>query len=121
MLRKLLLRLAEVLPGGGHDRNGHAETRSDLDGEASAWRSVHDPVVRRKRARIEPERGDRHAVGRGRVRFQRVVMGCGDQVHTTLSKVVDHCDPKRAPFNRVGAGADFVKQHQRGKREIPVH
>ena len=39
----------------------------------------------------------------------------------STAEVIDDRDAERPAFDRISARADFVEQHQRGRRQRPIH
>ena len=60
-------------------------------------------------------------VGRRGVRLQRVVVRRRDDDRAAPPEVVDDGGAERAAFDRVGAAADFVEQHERRQLERAIH
>ena len=118
VLGQLLLAVAQVLARRGNDRWRHAQPRGDLDGQAAPRRAVHQTIGRRERLRIEAERRAVDALRRRGVRLQRVVVRRGDEVRAARAEVIDDGGAERAAFDRIGAGADFVQQHERRQRQV---
>ena len=97
------------------------EPVGDLERQAAARRAVVQPVGRRERLGIEPESRRHHALGRRRVRLQRVVVRRRDHHRAAAAEVIDDRHRERAAFDGIGAGARLVEQHQRRQRERLVH
>ena len=121
VLGQLRLADAAVLPRGVDDRTGEAQPRGNLERQAAARRTIVQAVGRRERGRIEAEPGGCHALGRHRVRLQRVVVGRRHHHGTTDAEVVDHRHGQRAALVRIGPAAGLVEQHERRQRQRAVH
>ena len=79
------------------------------------------PVRRRVRLGLNPNAAVDHAVGRRRIRLQRVVVRRRDDDRAALPEVIDDGRAERAAFDRIGAAADFVEQHERRQLERAIH
>ncbi len=121
MLGELRLARAQVLACRGDYRGVESESSRDLERETASRTSVKQLVGRGERVRDEAERRACDAVGRRRVRFQRVVVARGDDHRSAPAEVIDDRDAERAALDWIGARADFVEQHQRGRRERSIH
>ena len=105
--------LAAVRAGALDDGRRQAEAVGDLERQAAPGRPVIEPVGRRERLGIEAESGRRHALGGRCVGLERVVVRRGDHHRAAQAEVLDDRHGERAAFDRVGAGAGLVEQHQR--------
>ena len=121
VLGELRLANAAVLTRAVDDRVGQPEPRRDFERQAAAGRTVVQPVRRRERRRIEAEPGRRDALGRHRVRLQRVVMRGRHHHRPAYAEVVDHRHGERAALVRIGPAPGFVEQHERRQRQRAVH
>ena len=61
------------------------------------------------------------ALGRDRVRLQRIVVGRRDDRRTAAPEVIDDGRAQRAALDRVGAAPDLVEQDERGRVECAIH
>ncbi len=117
------LRLAAGPPGlgVGDDVGRQPEPLGDFERQAPARRAIDQPVGRRVGVRVESEARRAHAVGRGCVRLQRIVVGRGDDGGATAAEVVDHGGAQRAAFDGIGPAAELVEQHERRQLERALH
>ena len=71
------------------DRAGQAEPGRDLERQAAARRPVVQPIGRRERLGVEAEPAGDHAVGRRRIRLQRVVVRRRNHRRAARAEVID--------------------------------
>ena len=121
MFRELLLAIAQVLARRSDHVRRQSQARRDLDGQTASGRSVHQPVGRRERLRLEPERRALDSLGRRCVRLQRIVVRRRDEMRAALAEVIDDGDAERTALDRIRARTDFVHEHERRKRERTIH
>ena len=121
VLRELRLARAEVFPRRRDHRRVEAETTGNFQRKTAARRAVHQLVGRRERLRIESEGAARDALGGRGVCLEGVVVAGCEHRRASTAEVIDDRDAKRPALDRIGARADFVEQHQRGRHQRPIH
>jgi len=82
---------------------------------------VVQSIGRGKRLGVEAESGRDHAVSRRRIRFQRVVVRRRNHGRAPDAEVLDDGHRQRATLHRIRAGACFVQQNERRKRQRTLH
>ena len=89
-----------------------AQTAADVEGITAARNAHQQAIGRTQRHGVKLHAGVFHAlvtVGKG---FQLAVVRCHHRQHALLMQVLQHRHSQRSAFVRVGAGADFINQHQ---------
>src|SRR5438552_934340 len=103
MLGELRLTSTQVLARCGDNGRAQPKTCGNLQRQTSSRRSVEELVCGRERLRIEAKCRCYDAAGGRRVRFERVIMARRHHCCAAPPKVVDHGNPERAAFDRVGS------------------
>ncbi len=121
MFRQLRLSRGEILSRVIDDAAVQAQASRHLKGQAAPRRPILNVVGGLVRVRRKAESRRRDARRGCRVRLERFVVRCGDDHRAARAEVLDDGHAQRAAFERIGAGAKLIQQHQRGQRERAIH
>ena len=121
VLGELRLALRQVLPRAVDDGGVQPEPAGHFERQAAARRSVLNLIGRLEGVGREAEPRRRHAGRRRRVGLQRLVVRGRNHDRAARAEVIDDGDAERAAFERIGAGAELVEQHERRQRERAIH